>query len=918
MRGQGPMSTFYAPSPNVEAPAAHKSLRATEETLSFQTAPVFFAACLFACGVLLGHERWQQTIFLISGLALALSVTGLAVWCAPRLATAPIVLVWLSLGILCWQIQPYPDAQSQLVSMADSLRLKVEGDVVRSGPIQTELVQRPYGGEPLTEHSQQVDLNIRQVEHVTADVDEMIAVAGGLRLKIFAPGDAPFNSIRCGDIVAASLILHQPQRYIDPGVWNAEAYLREQGVSVLGSTQRDTLTVSPVQLTHRHAFSCWLKKIQTTASERLMHFVDGPRMPAFVPAALRLSHDDAAMLAAMVTGDRTYLSHEVRIGFERTGSFHLLVVSGMHLAIVAGLVFWGANRLRLARAWATLVTIGVSLVYALLTGFGQPVQRSFWMVTLFLTGRLLFRQRSPLNAIGFAALCLLAWNPRALFDAGFQMTLLSVLAIAGLAAPLAEKSFAPYLRATRNLDLLALDSTLPPRMAQFRVSLRLLLYKLSPLSGRRFSETLIVGGLRFWLRVAELLLVSLVVELVMSLPMALYFHRVTLLALPVNFLIVPFIGVLLPAALLTFASILLLPAAAFIPAAATGALLHAVVWLVRTFASLRGGDFRIPGPGDFAILCFVLLLAFAMWSMRRSTAWALAGCVALALAGYLSVRPRPIERQQGGMEVEAIDVGQGDALLLISPEGRTLLVDAGGFGGSPTAVHNFDIGEEVVSQALWARSIRRLDAVALTHAHGDHMGGMPAILRNFRPRELWIGRNPTSPEYDVLLRQARELGISVCQHAAGEHFDFGGAQVAVLAPNADYRPGPVASNDDSLVLHFVYGRTSVLLEGDAETASEARMEDRPELASTLLKVGHHGSATSTGLSFLRAVAPRFAIVSAGRHNSYGHPRQETLKKLQDAHVLTYRTDTLGATSFSLDGARISARVLTPAADTTQR
>ena len=155
-----------------------------------------------------------------------------------------------------------------------------------------------------------------------------------------------------------------------------------------------------------------------------------------LPAPLRLTPDDAAMLAAMVAGDRTYLTHSLRVGFERTGSFHMLVVSGFHLAIVAGCIFWITRRLRIPRLPATLVTIAASFAYALFTGFATPVQRSLWMVTLYLLGRLVFRQRSPLNIIGFAALCLLALSPRSLFDASLQMTLLAVIAIAGIAAPL--------------------------------------------------------------------------------------------------------------------------------------------------------------------------------------------------------------------------------------------------------------------------------------------------------------------------------------------------------------------------------------------------------------------------------------------------------------------------------------------------
>ena len=135
-----------------------------------------------------------------------------------------------------------------------------------------------------------------------------------------------------------------------------------------------------------------------------------------LPKPLRLTQEDAIMLAAMVAGDRTYLSHYIRVGFERTGSFHMLVVSGFHLAIVAGFTFWIARRLRIPRVPATLLTILESFTYSLFTGFVTPVQRSLWMVALYLLGRLFYRERSPLNTIGFASLCLLVVSPRSLFE----------------------------------------------------------------------------------------------------------------------------------------------------------------------------------------------------------------------------------------------------------------------------------------------------------------------------------------------------------------------------------------------------------------------------------------------------------------------------------------------------------------------
>ncbi len=251
-------------------------------------------------------------------------------------------------------------------------------------------------------------------------------------------------------------------------------------------------------------------------------------------------------------------------------------------------------------------------------------------------------------------------------------------------------------------------------------------------------------------------------------------------------------------------------------------------------------------------------------------------------------------------------------MLLISPEGKTLLIDAGGptGGGSQAPSGNFEIGEDVVSPVLWSRNIRRLDAIALTHAHSDHMGGMPSLLRNFRPRVLWVGTNPEIAAYQALLAEAKQLNIPIEAMAAGSSFTFGGAQVDVLSPSPDYTPGAGASNDDSLVLHVSYGKTSVLLEGDAEAPSERQMLSEP-LHADLLKVGHHGSRTSTIPPFLARVAPTYAVISVAHRNPYGHPKWEVLRRLQDDHVRTFRTDATGATTFYLDGSSVSAQPWTP-------
>jgi len=212
-----------------------------------------------------------------------------------------------------------------------------------------------------------------------------------------------------------------------------------------------------------------------------------------------------------------------------------------------------------------------------------------------------------------------------------------------------------------------------------------------------------------------------------------------------------------------------------------------------------------------------------------------------------------------------------------------------------------DIGEQVVSPYLWERGIRHIDVVAMTHAHDDHAQGLPAIIRNFHPAEFWTGATP-GPSAASLLSQARRNGARIVQPRAGYVKRFGGAVVTVLAPASDYIASTSAKNNDSLVLEITYGRRRFVLTGDAERGVESNLALGGLLKRVdVLKVGHHGSKTSTTPEFLGLLHPTFAVVSVGEGNLYGHPHPDVIARLKEAHVRTFRTDHSGLTQFRTDG-----------------
>ena len=700
-------------------------------------------------------------------------------------------------------------------------------------------------------------------------------------------GISTFPAFHYGDRLKFDAKLRLPHNYHNPGAFDFRSYMEGKGLAASASVRADRIERLPGFAGTK--FELWRTRVHRSIVA-MIHTLWPP--------------EQAALVDAMVIGDDAFIDRDTRADFQRSGTYHILVVSGMNVSILAFVIFWLLRHLRAGDAAASCITMLLAILYAILTDVGAPVWRSVLMMAVYLGARLLYRDRSMLNAIGAAALVLILLDSQALLGASFQLTFLCVLVIAAAGVPILERTSGPYRTGLRHLDSVEYDPSLPAKVAQFRLELRMVLSRVERLGGK-ISGWAALKALGILFGAYDLIVISALMQVSLALPMAYYFHRATSFGLPANLLIVPLTELMMPAAVAAVSLGYVSSFLARTPALLTRLALTAITGTVHGLGGLRAADLRVATPETWVVVAASLSLIAAMLLARKRWWWTACGIAALAVSGmWIGWGPAHPHVRSGVLEVTSVDVGEGDSSLIVTPDGHTLLIDAGGPTGAPH-LSEFDVGENVVSPYLWSRGLKRLDVVALTHAHSDHMGGMNSVLKSFRPKELWLSVIPPSDDLAKLLAEARSLGIRVEQHFAGDEFPFGGTQIRVLAPDRDWhssKPG----NNDSLVMQIRYGETTALMEGDAEALSEARMTTLHPAAS-LLKVGHHGSKTSANPDFLTAVNPHYALISVGANNPFGLPKLEVLERLGARNIFTYRTDLDGAVTFILDG-----RSVTPA------
>jgi competence protein ComEC len=591
-----------------------------------------------------------------------------------------------------------------------------------------------------------------------------------------------------------------------------------------------------------------------------------------------------------------------------------LVLAGLHVGALAAFFLWAGRRLRLGLVPRIALTLGALAVYACIVEDRPPIVRAVLMVAVFLSAKLIYRRMDLLNVAAVAGLVILIARPSEITDASFLLSFSAVVTIGAIAIPCIARSSEPLRLALNHLSDVTRDVSHAPRLIQFRLEMRAAVAWISahlPRFAAPYGSGLLVRPFRVALYFWEIVFISAILQLGMLPSLAYYFHRVTLAGPFANVPALLLTGLAVPIGFLTLAASLVSHSLAGYLAKILGPILAMLEEAVRWFAGWHGASYRIPGPSAILVAAFVALAVVlsAAIRMRWKIRWASSALVALlAVATIIATHPFSPRLVPQRLELNVLDVGQGDSLFLSFPRGHTMLVDGGGEIGSFHSAgmrSGIDVGEDVVSPYLWSRGLKKIDVVALTHAHEDHLGGLPAIFENFRVGEFWVGRDIQSAAYQQVLAAAHAHGVIIRHLKQGDTFSEDGVTGSVLWPEDDSE-GRSAKNDDSLVMRLSDGTESFLLAGDVERPSERRiLEEQEPVQVNFLKVAHHGSKTSTTDSFLSAAHPAFAAISVGRDNIFGHPSPEVTERLEASGVRVYRTDRDGAVTASTDGSTLS-------------
>jgi competence protein ComEC len=824
-----------------------------------------------------------------------------------------------------------------------------------------------------------------EAERVRVFNQEM-AASGRVKLFIALPDPQTASEFRelpldYGSRICVLVRLERARAYKNPGSVDFNEFLEQQGYDLKG-TIKSPLLIEPSG---------------RVPINRILGALYHLRLRAMSAIDARFKPPVSGTLKAMLFGSRYFLDAETSERLRESSTFHTLVISGMHMTIIAWVILnlpaatiplksKGTKIIRRRPGWfRVLVALLVLWAYTAMVGLAPPVLRATIMISVGLIAPLFFRRAASINTVSLAAFLMLAVKPALVADPGFQLSFIAVAAMVTLALPLVNKL--QKIGAWRPTAV----APHPPVCSRGLRTICEMLFWDAPAFDREMSHSPITYGLdktpvavllsrarlQWVLRGVVVLLITSTAIQLLTLPlMAVYFNRVA----PIGILLNIFSGLL--TAIMMFGAlgaILLgaIKAAWAVPAIALVNLAHhGLVYAIDPFLKIPAMTFRVAHYDGWQTLVYVMyfipfaLLArmidrwdavgeralavsngppraeekpqrrMALSSVRQrrvanrklQMAFACYLLPALLLSGFAVLNP-PRRLTNGKFTIYFLDVGQGDAALVVFPGGTTLLIDGGGelafekmkakkaeanpankpspeTGQSPdqeseedeTNTERFSVGESVVSRFLWSRGLTEVDYVLATHADADHIGGLAAVVRNLRVGEALVGRVVAgNHEFDELVTASAGRATPLAILNAGQSFEIEGVRVNVLHPQATGRTQE-RSNNTSVVLRFVYGSTAVLMSGDIEKEAEGELlRSGADLRADVLKVAHHGSKTSSTEAFLDAVSPHLAIISVGERSRFGHPHRAVVQRFLSREIKLLQTGRSGMVQLESDG-----------------
>ncbi|HUP39198.1 MAG TPA: DNA internalization-related competence protein ComEC/Rec2 [Vicinamibacterales bacterium] len=669
------------------------------------------------------------------------------------------------------------------------------------------------------------------------------ATAGGALIGV--GGELASDQIlqwRTGRRVALPATLRTPTTYLDTGVGDAERQMAWRGVALVGSVKSERL----VEV--------------TTEGGPLAEILASTRAAirqAVVSSVGPWSAQSAAVVDAILIGDRAGLEPDVERRLQEAGTYHVIAISGGNIAILAGLSLFLLRLIGCGPRSAALCVIAMLVAYAFIVEGGSSVARATLMAVVYFSAQLIDHRTPPLNVAALTAAILFCADPLQVVDPGFALTFGATLGIL-----VGMSKLAHVLPASR------------------------------------------------WMRGPLALLIASASAEIALLPISAFvFSRVTFAGLIVNFAAIPLMTIVqiagMAAVALTGLSGELAGAAGWFAHVAVEGLIgsagfvDAVPWLTRRLA---------PPPLWVMAVYYAAFISFVVPTFRSAGRRAAAAC---AMAAGIWIITTPTFALFGAspapLRVTFLDVGQGDAAIVQFPDGRTLSIDAGGLAST-----TFDIGGRVIAPSFWALGVRRIDYMSVTHGDVDHIGGAASLFRDFKPFEVWEGV-PVPPHLATreLRALADEAGTVWRTLQPADRVNFGQVELVVHhPPHPDWERQRVR-NDDSEVLEIRYGGVSFVFTGDIGRDVERAIA--PNFARApirVLKVPHHGSATSSSQVFLDALRPDVAVISAGRGNPFGHPVPSVVERYRNIGAAIYRTDQDGAVTVETDGTTVRVAAFT--------